>query len=268
MCSWNNVKLLSVKYNYNILILFFAILIFQTSSSAQESGKFDIQNDDIESMLPPLETIIDSAIANNPTIRSTDLQTRIKEYKLKGDRTLWIKNLGMQTDVRYGTINNFSSNTGDGQIPSLSVMQSNSLNYGVGAFVKIPIYDVINRKNIIRSDQFEIEQAQYLSQSQINELRKIVIVQYNDLILKHRVLKIKSKYAETSKINLQMVEKEFSNGAIQITEYARQSEIAAKTEVEFETARLDFKTSYMIFEEIVGVRFNLFKTISGNYESN
>lgn len=259
---------MQVKFSFRILIFIFTFLINGLQAFAQKPKDFNLLNDDIESMLPPLSELIDSAIANNPTIRSTDLQTRIKEYKLKSDRTLWVKNLGMQTDVRYGTINNFSSNTGDGQIPSLSVIQSNSFNYGVGAFIKMPIYEVINRKNIIRSDQFEIEQAQYLFQSQINELRKIVIIQYNDLILKHRVLKIKSKYAETSKINLQMAEKEFSNGGIQITEYARQSEIAAKTEVEFETARLDFRTSYMIFEEIVCVKFNLFKTISGNHESN
>ena len=62
-------------------------------------------------------------------------------------------------------------------------------------------------------------QAQSMTEVQRDETRQLVIRQYNDLILKQRLLRIKSKYPEALRINMQMVEKEFTNGIISVTEY-------------------------------------------------
>lgn len=257
-----------MKHRFHLLFMILYLSSIQFSVSAQEDKEFDLLKDNIESMLPPLENLIDSAIAHNPSIKTGDMQTRIKEYKLKSDRDIWAKNLGIQTDVRYGTFDNFSMNAGDGQSPSLNSTRGNQLNYGIGGFIKIPIYDIVNRKNQIRSDKLEIEQAQNFAQTQKNEIRQLVIKQYNELILKHRVLVIKLKNAETSKINMQLVEKGFQNGIIPITQYASQSEAFALTEIDIETSRMDFKTAYMILEEIVVMKFNLIKTIPATHGHN
>ena len=150
-------------------------------------------------------------------------------------------------------------NTSEGQSPATYASLSNQLNYGVGAFIKLPFFDLVNRKNQIKLAAAEVEQAKSFAQTQRNELRQIVIRQYNDLIVKHRLLKIKSKYAETSKINMQMVEKEFTNGIISISEYSRISEITTRTEIDFENSKMEFLNAYMILEEITGIRFNLIR---------
>jgi outer membrane protein TolC len=227
------------------------------SSSAQQNKAFDLMKDDIESMLPTLEAMIDSAIANNPFVKMKDLQINISEHKLKADRMQWIRNLGFQADLRYGTFDNFSTNTAEGQSPALMASRSNQLNYGAGTYIKIPFYDILNRKNQIKMDKTELEQAQNLYEGQKNELRILVIRQYNDLIAKHRILKIKSKYSETTRINMEMVEKEFTNGIVPVTEYARISEIFSRTQADFETSKMDFRTAYMVLEEMVGFKFNI-----------
>jgi hypothetical protein len=58
-----------------------------------------------------------------------------------------------------------------------------------------------------------------------------------------------------------MVEKEFLNGVIPLTEYARMSGIVSGSEAEFENARMAFMTAYMLLEEVVGMKFNLVNTI-------
>ncbi len=244
-----------MKHGLHLLLTFFSFLSIQVSGYCQDSKEFNLMKDNIESMLPPLETIIDSAIKNNFYVKFRDQQITVNDSKLKAERSLWTKNLGIQTDVRYGTFDNFSTNTAAGQNPNLFATRSNQLNYGAGAYLKIPIYDIVSRKSQIRLAKAEVEQAQSLSQDQRNTVRQTVIKQYNDLIVKHRILKIKSKYAETSKINMAMVEKEFLNGVIPITEYSRQSESASRTETDFETSLMDFKTAFMLLEEIAGVRF-------------
>jgi len=234
-------------------------IFFNFSGFSQESGNFNVLEDNIESMLPPLETIIDSAIANNPEIKFRDLQIIVNKYKLSTERNLWTRDIGVQTDVRYGTFNNFSTNTSEGQSPSNIATLSSQLNYGVGAYIKLPFFDFVNRKNQVQMATTEVKQAESFAQTQRNELRQMVIKQYNDLIVKHRILKIKSKYAETSKINMQMVEQEFSNGIIPVSEYSRISEIVTRTEIDLENSRMEFLTAYMILEEITGIRFNLIR---------
>jgi outer membrane protein TolC len=234
-------------------------ILFNFSGFSQESGNFNVLEDNIESMLPPLETIIDSAIANNPEIKFRDLQIIVNKYKLSTERNLWTRDIGVQTDVRYGTFNNFSTNTSEGQSPSNIATLSSQLNYGVGAYIKLPFFDFVNRKNQVQMATTEVKQAESFAQTQRNELRQMVIKQYNDLIVKHRILKIKSKYAETSKINMQMVEQEFTNGIIPVSEYSRISEIVTRTEIDLENSRMEFLTAYMILEEITGIRFNLIR---------
>ena len=234
-------------------------ILFNFSGFSQESGNFNVLEDNIESMLPPLETIIDSAIANNPEIKFRDLQIIVNKYKLSTERNLWTRDIGVQTDVRYGTFNNFSTNTSEGQSPSNIATLSSQLNYGVGAYIKLPFFDFVNRKNQVQMATTEVKQAESFAQTQRNELRQMVIKQYNDLIVKHRILKIKSKYAETSKINMQMVEQEFTNGIISVSEYSRISEIVTRTEIDLENSRMEFLTAYMILEEITGIRFNLIR---------
>lgn len=226
---------------------------------SQQDKAIDLINDDIVSMLPPLVALIDSAIVNNPNVKFRDLQININKFKLEADRNLWTRNLGIQADGRYGTFNNFSTNTSEGQTPSNYSTLSSQFNYGIGAYIKLPIYDFVNRKNQINMANAEVEQAINMAEFQRNELRQSVIKQYNELIVKHRLLVIKSKYAETSKINMQMVEKEFTNGIISVSEYARISEIFSRTEIDLENSRMEFLTAYMILEEITGIRFNLIR---------
>lgn len=213
--------------------------------------------DDIESLLPPLETIIDSAIARNPYVKYRDLQIVVNEHKLKANRSEWTRDIGIQTDVRYGTFDNFATNVVEGQNPALTSTRNTQANYGVGAYIRIPFYDFINRKNQINLSKAEVGQAQSYSSIQRNELRQQVIKQYNELIIKQRILKIKSRYATTAKINMEMAEKQFLNGVISIAEYSSISEIVSRSESDFESSKMDFRTAYMILVEIVGMNFNL-----------
>ena len=245
-----------MKYIFNNII---SLLFFCATTPAIQAQNFNILNDDLVIVLPPLETIIDSAISNNPAVKLRDLQITINKSKLASERNQLARNIGLQTDVRYGTFNNFSMNTSEGQSPSTNATLSSQLNYGVGAYIKLPFFDLINRKNQIKMATAEVEQAESFAKTQRNELRQIVIKQYNDLIVKHRLLKIKSKYAETSKINMQMVEKEFTNGIISVGEYSRISENVTRTEIDFESSKMEFLTAYMILEEITGIRFNLIR---------
>jgi outer membrane protein TolC len=235
---------------------------------AQDKAGFDPMKDDISDNIPPLEVLIDSAIAHDPYIHFRDIQLIVNNCKLKASKVDWTRNVGVQTDVRYGNYYNYSVNSSGGVEPPPVATTRNETKYGAALYLNLPFYTLANRRNQIKLANAEIDQAQQMAEVQRNEKRQLVIKQYNALILSQRLIRIKAKYLETSNLNMMMVEKQFSNGIISVTEYARISEIVTRIVSDYENARMDFLTNYMILEEIVGMKFNLTNSISETNESN
>ncbi len=234
----------------------FVIVGFSFTAKTQDAPIFDPLNEDIIEKLQPLNALIDSAIVNDPYVRFRDLQVIVNQCKLKSEQSYWLRNLGVQSDARYGTFNNFSTNYAEGQYPDISATQTSQIKWGIGAFIKFPIIDIVNRKNLLTLAKTEIEQAESMSRLQKNEIRQLVIKQYNELVLRQNILKIKAKYLALINTNVMMVEKEFQNGVVAISEYTRVMGIYTSAESDFETARVEFLTAYMLLEEIVGFKFN------------
>jgi outer membrane protein TolC len=223
----------------------------------QDRKPFDPLKDDITALLPPLNVLIDSALVNDPELKYATLQIRVNKGNLRNSQAQWTQSIGLQANLGYGTFDYMYNNTLGGPNPSTFTTDYSQLQYGFGAFFRIPFYDMVSRRNQIQVAKSEIAQAQSLVEVQQNVVREKIMRQYNDLVMKQRLLKIKSKYFETSKINMKMAETAFVNGSLPVDEYSKISEIEARTESDYETARTEFLTAYMTLELSVGMKFNL-----------
>jgi len=204
--------------------------------------------------IPPLNELIDAAIKHNAMVRYRNLEIASKESNLKSKRNNWTRNLGFQADTRYGTFDNFSSSE-DGQSTSFFNSTSKQFNYGVGLYMKLPIFDVVNRKTEIKQAKSELEQAKSLAESQQDETRQLVIRQYQEALLKQKLLIITSQNLGSAKVNMEMVEKEFRNGVIPIAEYVRISDMTSRIQSEYETAKSNFLLNKRLLENLVGYTF-------------
>ncbi|MBL0356116.1 MAG: TolC family protein [Chitinophagaceae bacterium] len=227
---------------------------FYNTVSAQTAVKPDTLIKKTAVDFPPLADLIDSAIKHNAMFKYRTLDIDVKQSNLTSQRNYWLRNLGVQGDSRYGTIDAFSTNA-NGVSSNFSNTSSKQMNYAIGVYVKIPIYDLVNRKTHIKQAKTELEEARMLAVVQQDEIRQIVIRQYQDLLLRQKLLSIKSQNLGSATVNMEMVEKEFRNGVIPITEYVRLSDMAARIQAEYEMASSDFLVSKKILEEIVGFSF-------------
>lgn len=246
----------------SIIHFLFGVVILittQFSGIAQEAKTFDVVKDDVESMLPPLSALIDSALAHNSYVKYRDNQIIVNEANLKTKQSQWTRNIGIQTDVRYGTFNNFNNNTQGGQTPDIYSTLTTEFNYGVGAYLKIPFDEMFDRKNLVKTAKLQLEQANNMAGVQRDELRQLVIRQYNQLILSHRLLRIQSKYLEITRFNQETADKDFHSGTLTVNEYSRISELTTNAETDFQKVKSEFNTSYLILEELVGMKFHLTK---------
>lgn len=240
-----------------IIIILITIIFFSYSDniSAQSVDKKDPVIKETNIMFPPLMELIDSAMKHNSVVRFRNLEIEAKESKLISERNYWTRNFGLQADTRYGTFDNFSTNN-DGLSTKIFNTSSTQFNYGAGVYMKFPIVDMIDRKNQIKRAKVEVEQAMSMADAQQDELRQLVIRQYQDVLLKQRLLKIRSEALSNAKINMEMIEKEFRNGVIPVFEYVRISDNVARVESDFETSRTEFITAKMILEDIAGFSFS------------
>lgn len=255
-----------------IIAILFLLFLFHASlpvsGYGQTGSSFDQLKDDISDKLPPLSILIDSAIIHSANVQYKDQQLIIDEYKLKAKRIEWSQNLGFHANTGYGNLYNYTSST-TGTIDPIPITAKRSQKqYSVSVYINLPLNTVLDRKNQIKITATELEQAKSSAAAQRDEIKQKVIIYYNDLILQQRLFKIKVKNLETVKVNTQMVEKQFLNGVIPLTEYTQMLGNVSNLEVDYERSRMDFLTAYMILEQIVGMKFNLVKTTRETYDHN
>ena len=243
--------------NFFAISLFICLEAFLNGTALSQVNKIaDIQAADTTYFIPPLGELIDSATKNNAMFRYYELGAEAKKYGLATEKMSWSRNIGLQADVRYGTFDNFSTNTAEGQSPALYATSTTQTNYGIGAYVKLPVSDFLSRKNKIMLARTEVKQAETMAEVQRDQIRQMVIKQYNDLLLKRTVLMIKARSLESSRTNMILAEKEFKTGVITLGTYSGLSETLYNSEINFEQAKVDFKTEYMLLEELAGFKFS------------
>jgi outer membrane protein TolC len=207
-----------------------------------------------EIVFPPLPALIDSAIKHNAAVQYRKLEIEVRESNVTTQRNGWLRNLGVQGDSRYGTIDAFSTNA-NGVSTNFSNTTSKQLNYAAGVYIKIPIFDLVNRKTQIKQAKNEVEEAKRLAESQEAEIRQIVIKQYQDVLLKQKLLTIKSLNLGSATVNMEMVEKQFRNGVIPVAEYVRLTDMTSRIQSDYELAKSDFILAKQLLEDTVGFTF-------------
>lgn len=239
------------------IFLIFINTICINFTLAQSSSLETISTSKNEINIPPLNVLIDSVIKRNAMLRLKTQEIRGKELKVKSERIYWTRNMGIQADSRYGTFDNTSLSADGVTSSTYTITNTTQLNYGVGLYLKFPVFDFLNRKNQIEQAKLELDEAKSMLQFQEDQTRLSVITLYQDLILKQKLLQIKSESLGSGRVNIQMVEKEFRNGIVSIGEYVRISSMNSNMESDYELAKSNFLVAKQILEEMAGFVFSV-----------
>ena len=243
------------------IIFLLCIITFCTNSIlAQATPVKKTSTDEIEVNIPPLSVIIDSVVNRNGMVRFRRQHVGVQIGKLKSETLYWTRNFGIQGDGRFGTFDNTSLTATGGSTGTILNTSTSQLNYGVGLYFKFPVFDIVHRKNQINLAKMEIEESKRMVQFQEDEIRQTTIRLYQDLILKQKILKIKSESLGNGKVNMQMVEKEFRNGLVPVAEYVRITSMSSNMEADYESAKSDYLLAKQILEDMAGFKFSIIPT--------
>jgi outer membrane protein TolC len=234
-----------------------SIIVFSLNNTQAQTSKYNGGSlNGSEFNFPPLRVVMDSVLKRSAMVIFRNYNVQAKEAKLATESIHWSKNIGVQADTRYGNLSNFAASE-NGLANTASFTTARQFNYSVGLFIKFPLFDAINRKNQIKLAKSEVEAAKSMAAFEKEQIRQTVIVRYQDLIFKHKLLQIKSRSLGDVRVNRQMVEKEFRNGIVPLSEYVKITNITADMEAAYEKAISDLITAKKLLEDMAGFVFGL-----------
>lgn len=232
-----------------VVIVFSSVFKFYA-----QNNMVSIQTENSDKLLiPDLEVLIDSALVNNGMLNYRIDEIEVKKGNLTSKRRNWTRNFGLQADTRYGTFDNFSNNM-TGSNTSILASTTIQTNYGIGLYLKIPVFDVFNRKADIKQAKAELSQAKNLVKFQEDEIKETVIRYYENLILNQSLYQIQAINLGDARANKEMAEKEFRNAIIPFYEYVRILDITSGIASEYEKAKSRFLLSKKLLENLTGVK--------------
>ncbi len=247
-----------------IWLLFLISLTGPVISMGQDtdgSTSFNPLLDDITQRIPPLQDLIDSAMIHSPLLKEADANISIYKYKITTQKREWMRNFYIDANFSnyiYDGLSTNKTNLGDVN----KVLTNQNVNNAVaGLSMRVPMDYFWDRGNRIKTAKKEMEKAMAAKDNQALELRKSIILQYNQLIITQKVLKIANDNTISMQLQKDMGEKEFLNGQMTLYELATISEMNRRAVTDFEQARIEFYNAYMILQEIVGIRFNVINKI-------
>lgn len=254
-----------MNFKHCILLLFILVISFnikaQPADTVNNKDEFTYINpieEEIEDYLPPLQTLIDSTISNSPLLKQKNSAAIISSLNTESVQKHWSKYIGINSNVKYGLFDNLILREGDNDNLNTGLVNTTQqTRYSGGIYIKLPLQELIDRKNKVKIAKEEEKIAEYKYQQEKKDLRKLVIKKYNNLLLNQKLLKVKNNYVQNVKIQKQMAEQKFKNNEIEISQLTKLSSMYAKALTEYESAKSDFDNAYMILQEIVGMKFKL-----------
>ncbi len=252
---------------YRILVVAFLVLAHRVFSQSPDStasqdrlkigadsfNSFKVIDLDkgLDDQLVSLAEIIEIAKTNSPLLKFQEENIVASEYQVAFAKRQWTQNISMNGSYFYGNQNQLSiTNTGD----AAGAIIGNGVRYGIN--VSIPLFEFVARQKRIALYEHQTESYRHRYDELQNEIAKLVIKEYSNLISNQRSLKIQAITREQAVIQKASGEKDFKSGNISITEYSRLTDFQTKAELDYEFWRKEFFLAFYQFEVIVGVKMN------------
>jgi outer membrane protein TolC len=196
-----------------------------------------IKNDSIK----PLAFYMEHAVTHSPAIKMRQSLVSQKELELQLLKYAWMREIYVTADTKYGSYGNGNP------------IENLNLGYGTGAFVRLPLTLLVGYSERKKIAKLEIEATQFEKGVIEEEVKKMVIHYYSDVILKMNLIDIRVNSVDIAIINLKLAEEDYKAGNTVIEQYARVSDIYYTQLTELEKAKNQYLESYALLKEVCGL---------------
>lgn len=236
-------------------LIIFSVLVFELSVSAQSKiEKLSVP------VLPPLEKVLDYTANNSYLVKEQEAMSQHFNQSIIITKKQWMDKVFVDIGAQRsnnGAMLNVNNSLSTSEFNSLSFQNLNSIRFGLT--VRWSLYDGVARKNVIKEAQYrELASEQHaLFLRQDAKIR--VLELYKNAELAYKLLSIKAEKKYALFIQKEMVEKEFQQAQVHISELSRITELASNAFAEFEQAAVAYEKFYYQLEITLGISLKEFK---------
>ncbi|GAB5556444.1 MAG: hypothetical protein SchgKO_06570 [Schleiferiaceae bacterium] len=218
-----------------------SIMLFKIDSVKQAAFSSEV---DLFNYIPPLQTLIDTALIYSPKVQFYENRAEAKEYEVALERKAWAD------DIRFGGVYNYGS---------LGQLDDIVLGYQFSVGVSIPLSTFIGRYERIKQRESELKAELSKADEMSMEVVREVTREYNNLILMKRLMEIQGEAKESAALIMEMSEEKFRDGQLTLDQLGQNTELKAKYYSQYEEIKFQFLMSYKRLEQLVGMPFSRFE---------
>ena len=255
-----------LDFRFRLLLILFPVLFISVKTTAQiletdESKLFNPLTDDITKRLPNIRVLIDSAVANSPSVRYEELKADYYYYEQLTQERFWMEHFSFNLDLNWGVWNFFDNQRSSISQPFWIDLNSLRNNFAVGFYIRFPLATIVDRRNRINK-QKKWQELSFV-QREINRqfVVRETIETYDMMIQWQNYIRIYNDYQKFTMIQMQMAQNQFLNGEISAAEYTRLKEIQTRGAIDYQQAIAEFSKNYRILEVLTGINFNLINVL-------
>jgi len=202
-----------------------------------------------------LPILVDSALNYSPALKRAGKSEDFANANFRISKNAIFSAVNLQSSYFYGTnyttVNNPVSPVAGG---NLTTAQSGFYNVGIG--IQLPVTYLINRKNILKAGQSQVDMVIAEKESIEMSIKQEVIRLYQEFKLAQKMMTISAKNRLAAQVNNSMAEKDFVNGQLTIDRASIVHESYNRSALDFEIHVNRFQTSYMQLEAFTGINLS------------
>lgn len=234
------------------------------NSSIQEQGLVEVNGEisniktidltkDLREQLVPLDSLITIAAMNSPTMKAQDALIDAGADQIKFARREWQNGVFGTFTQSMGNQNSFFNTNQEPEAIQSSTVQTG---FRLALNVNVPLFLLFGRTSRINVYKHELEVRRLTLEKLKMDVSRQVVYEYNGMLTAHKMMMIASASRGTSRLLLDMADKQFSQGDISIADFSSISAIATKAETDYEISKKDFYTNYQQLEKLLGKRLD------------
>ncbi len=239
-----------MKSLYKLIV---ALLLFATQLNVSAQATRDSVIDpmiDIEEILPPLDSLIEIGLRNNPLQRLEAAQADAYRWNIHYVKKIWTQGIGVFFNYSQGDLPYFVGQLQSGPAAPFTTIYDG---YRTGIDIRLSAFDYLGYKGRVNQAKAQLMVAKHKKDVEALIYKQGVVDMYTNMIGWQKIFKARNEDLFVQQIACAVAEKEFKEGTIHISEYARQKNILAIAIA----AKEDSEKYYINFYERLQVMLNV-----------
>ncbi|WP_139923557.1 TolC family protein [Hymenobacter sp. DG01] len=208
-----------------------------------------------EAVLPIL---YQAAISHSAGLEKLELAKQVANEDIRLARKKILNSFSLGSSYNYGTLPYFATNGSTERVQQLNAFSLGArAQYNVGLNVMVPLEQLSSRRATIHKQELLLQQATAERSVGEAEVRRQVILLYQELGLARANLQHYQNAVQTSGISKKLADSKFRSGEMPVDEQMAATELHNKALLAQEEARNKYQTALLLLEDLLGTPLHL-----------